>query len=193
MADVLNAAARPTWTIHRYPAHLIDRWTAADGRVVLVRPVLPQDDELAQVFVRRLSAESRYQRFLVGLTELPPALLTYLTQIDYTSHLALIAEIFKDGEEIQVGEARYVVDPSKDDAGRVAEFAIAVADDWQRMGVGGRLLRGVEHAARAAGVTRLEGDVLRDNRRALDFMLFRGYTVGPNPEEARLVRVSKAL
>ena len=187
--------AAPPYAIHHYPAHLIDRWTAADGRVVLVRPVLPQDDVIAQLFVRRLSAESRYHRFLVGLTELPPSMLSYFTQIDYTSHLALIAEIFKDGEEIQVGEARYVVDTAHGDepGTKHADFAIAVADDWQRMNVGGRLLRNLEHAAREAGVTHLEGDVLRDNRRALDFMLFRGFRARPNSEEARLVRVSKAL
>lgn len=186
-------AAAPRYTIHRYPVHLIDRWAAPDGRMVMVRPVLPQDDALAQTFVRGLSAESRYQRFLVGMAELPPAMLAAFTQVDYRSHLALIAEIFEDDAELQIGEARYVVDGAAPEGGLNADFAIAVADGWSRLGVGSRLLRGLEDAARKAGVTRFTGDVLRDNRRAIDFMRYRGFTFAANREEPRLVRAVKEL
>lgn len=183
----------PLYTIHRYPVHLIDRWAVPDGRMVMVRPVLPQDDVLAQLFVRGLSPESRYQRFLVGMSELPPGMLSAFTQVDYRSHLALLAEIFEEHAEVQIGEARYVVDGTAGDGGLNADFAIAVADGWNRLGVGSRLLRGLEDAARTAGVTRFTGDVLRDNRRAIDFMRYRGFSFAPNREEPRLVRASKEL
>ena len=42
--------APAVFRIHRYPAALIDRVRLADGRSVLVRPVLPQDSALQQVF-----------------------------------------------------------------------------------------------------------------------------------------------
>jgi acetyltransferase len=161
--------------------------------MVMVRPVLPQDDVLAQMFVRGLSPESRYQRFLVGMSELPPGMLAAFTQVDYRSHLALLAEIFEEDAEVQIGEARYVVDGAAGDGGLNADFAIAVADGWNRLGVGSRLLRGLESAARAAGVTRFTGDVLRDNRRAIDFMRYRGFTFTANRDEARLVRAVKDL
>lgn len=188
-----DARAQAPYAIHRYPTHLIDQWAAPDGRHVLIRPVLPQDDVIAQLFVRQLSDESRYQRFLVGLAELPPDMLARFTRVDYRDHVALIAETFDDDREAQIGEARFVADAGDASTARHADFAIAVADGWHRLGVGSRLLRGIERAARANGIAYLHGDVLRSNRRALDFMLYRGFITAPNPEEPRLVRVSKAL
>ena len=183
------ATASGTYTIHRYPAHLIERWTAPNGREVTIRPVLPQDDAIEQSFIRRLSPESRYSRFLVGMNELTPAMLSYFTAVDYRNHLALIAETFDDDDEVQIGDARYVVEGD----GSTADFAIAVADAWQQSGVGARLLETLERGARMAGVRRLTGDVLGSNRKALDFMSRRGFTLGANREEPRLMRVVKEL
>lgn len=103
--------------------------------------------------------------------------------------MALIAETVIYGRELQIGEARYIVA----DDGASAEFAIAVADDWQGAGIGSRLLRALENAARGAGLARLTGDVLGENRKALDFMRQRGFIVQPNREDARLAQVHKAL
>jgi len=58
-----------------------------------------------------------------------------------------------------VADARYVLD----DSGVTAEFAIAVADDWQHAGLGRELLLRLADHARAHGVLRLHGDVLWDN------------------------------
>ena len=170
-------------------ATLIERWSLEDGRSVTIRPVLPQDDSLAQAFVRGMSAQSRYNRFLVTLRELPPALLSRLTRVDQRQHVALLAATVVYGKELQIGEARYVVEADGDSA----DFAIAVADDWQMAGIGSRLFRALEGVATAAGLARLTGDVLADNRKARDFMRQRGFAVHPNREEARLLRVEKDL
>ena len=185
------ASASGTYTIHRYPAYLIERWTVANGREVTIRPVLPQDDAIEQSFIRRLSPESRYSRFLVGMNELTPAMLSYFTAVDYRNHLALIAETFDDDDEVQIGDSRYVVEGDGDGAN--ADFAIAVADAWQQSGIGARLLATLERGARMAGVKRLTGDVLGSNRKALDFMSRRGFTLRANREELRLMRVVKEL
>jgi acetyltransferase len=182
-----------TWTIRRYPTQLIDRRTLEDGRVVTIRPILPQDDTLAQDFVRGLSVESRYNRFLVGMAELSAPLLSYLTDIDYIHHLALVAETQVYGRPLLVGEARFVVDARPGAIANSADFAIAVADDWQTAGIGSRLLRNLESAARAAGVVRLTGDVLGSNHKALDFMRQRGFTAHTNRDEPRLMRVEKPV
>ena len=115
-----------TYTIAKYPAHLIDVVRMADGRRVTIRPTLPQDVELQRTFFRSLSAESRYCRFMTRLSELPETLVERFTSIDYRAHVALLAEVFDEaGHETMIGEARYVVeerDPT------TCEFAIAVAD-----------------------------------------------------------------
>ena len=53
-----------TYTIPRYPVHLIDIVVAANGRRVTIRPMLPQDLELQREFFRALSDNARYCRFL---------------------------------------------------------------------------------------------------------------------------------
>lgn len=180
--------ARPS-----YPSQPSETWQLEDRRSVTIRPVLPQDAVLTRDFVRRLNTESRYSRFLVSLSDLPPAMLAYLTDVDHVRHVGLIAVTQVYGKEVQVGEARYVIEALSPDGLISAEFAIAVADDWQAAGVGSRLLRVLEKAACAAGVAQLTGDVLGSNRRALDFMRQRGFVTHPNREEARLLRVEKNL
>jgi acetyltransferase len=99
-----------TYTIPRYPVQLIDVVQLANGCRVVVRPALPQDAELQRTFVRTLSVETRYFRFMTGLSELSEAMAERFSSIDYRSHVALIAELVTDAGETMVGEARYVVD-----------------------------------------------------------------------------------
>jgi len=185
MAAVIDV---PTmFRIHRYPAALIDRVPLADGRSVLVRPVLPQDGELQQRFVRALSPASRYRRFHSALSELPHATLAYLTQVDYASHLALLAETFDEqGGEIQVAEARYVRRSDASEA-HVADFALAVADRWQGVGLGRHLLGALVDSARRGGVRRLEGSVLADNEQMRGLLRGQGWRLGMDPDDGRLL------
>ena len=176
-----------------YPAQLSAAWELEDQRRVTIRPVLPADAALTRAFVRQLSPESRYSRFLVSLSDLPHSMLVYLTDVDHVRHVGLIALTQVYAKQVQVGEARYVIETASPDGSTQAEFAIAVADDWQAAGVGSRLLRMLEKAARAAGVAQLTGDVLGSNRKALDFMRQRGFVTRPNRDEARLLRVEKNL
>jgi RimJ/RimL family protein N-acetyltransferase len=145
----------------RYPSALIDRLSLADGRAVVVRPVLAFDAPAEQAFFSRaLSAASRLRRFHFGLRELPDHLLRAMTEVDHEMHVAIVAEAFDaDDEPSIVADARYVRGPDRDEA----EFAVAVADAWQGVGLGRELMeRLARHAARH-GVTRLVGDVLPGN------------------------------
>lgn len=178
-------------TPHRYPVEWIDRLTLPDGRLITIRPVLPQDDTLEQAFVAQgMTAKSRYLRFLIGLHELPDALAQSFTRIDYHNHFALLAEWFDNGTEVQIGDARFVrVDPESGSA----EFAIAVADAWQGLGIGGHLLRLIVKAAHAHGVQLLHGDLLHENRAMLSLATANGFTQRRHPEDARLARVQRDL
>jgi len=190
MTDRLEAAT--LFRIHRYPVALIDRVPLADGRSALVRPVLPQDRELQQAFVRGLSTTSRYRRFHSALSELPAATLDYLTQVDYASHLALLAETFDDeGREIQVAEARYV--RRLGDDRDVADFAVVVDDAWQGQGLARYLLSALVTQARANRLRRLEGSVLADNAPMRALIRSLGWRIRQDPADARLVVACVAL
>jgi len=152
--------------------------------MIALRPLCAQDSAAFQQFVRGLSPESRLHRFFVPLRELAPGLLASLTQPDPSRHVAVAAV---EGDRI-IGEGRFV---ALGDSGR-AEFAIAVADEWQRQGLGARLLGSLTSAARQAGLTVLQGDVLRTNSAMLGLAARAGFSRKPCAD-ARLTVVERNL
>jgi acetyltransferase len=153
--------------------------------MVELRPLVPQDREAFHAFVLGLSPESRSNRFLQPVKELSPAALQALTQPDQARHIGLVAH---DGSGI-VGEGRYV---AVGDGSR-GEFALAVADDWQRQGIGGRLLDALTAAARRAGIAALEGEILRSNVAMLTFVLHAGFRLRTCPGDGRLAIAERNL
>lgn len=146
---------------------------------------MPQDRDAFQDFVRGLSADARANRFLAPVKELSPATLEAMTQPDQSRHVALVAT---EGGRI-IGEGRYVAVAGN---GR-AEFAIAVADDWQRKGIGARLLASLMVAARLAGLQALEGEVLRTNTAMLNFAKRVGFALKGCSGDARLLVAERIL
>jgi len=171
--------------MHPYPVHLVQRLPLKDGTMVTVRPIRPEDAAIEQAFVRKLSNESRYNRFMDSVRELSPKMLSHFTRVDYDRHLALIAVAGHDEGEIQVAVARYVVN---DDHQR-GEFAIAVADEWQRMGLGTLLMQALMEAARATGMRAMFGDVLASNHKMLRLMARMGFGVKVSEQDMRVMRV----
>src|ERR1043165_2391158 len=155
----LRRLAAMIYQIHRYPADLIDVVRLAGGERVVIRPVLPQDEDLTVAFFRDLSAPARYDRFMTP----PRELLRRFTQVDYADHLALVAEVFANGRETVIAEARYVRGPDAS----AAEFAVSVAEAWQGKGLASLMLRKLACRATAAGVERIVGETLASNRRLL--------------------------
>lgn len=178
----MNAAAPALAAPPRLPLSLIRPLVLVDGRRVLVRPVLPQDDDAEQAFVMALSPASRYRRFHVGMRALPAAVLAHFTRIDHRSHVALVAhaESGDDDAPALVADARYVRGADDDEA----EFAVAVADAWQRQGLGRQMLALLARHAARHGVRRLRGDVLADNAPMLRMLAALGCTVQPRTDEA---------
>jgi len=154
--------------IHPYPAGLEEEIVLAGGTRVLLRAIRPEDTELERRLFDRLSAKSRYQRFMQYLPSLPANLLARFTQLDYDRELALVAIL--EGEFIAVG--RYA--PNSD--GDTAEFALAVADDWQGKGLGRALLERLKAEARKAGYRALYGSILQANHDMLDLAARLGFT-----------------
>src|SRR5205823_4705677 len=111
------------------------------------------------------SEETRYFRFFYQLNELSPAMLARFTQVDYDREMALVAIDDAGGTEVIVGVARYTMNPGHESA----EFAVVVGDAWQRRGVGPMLMERLVACAKARGLRRLEGSVLRGNRNMLKF------------------------
>jgi RimJ/RimL family protein N-acetyltransferase len=134
-----------------------------DGERILVRPIEPADRAALGDGIRRMSPESRYRRFFTPLDHLSDEQLAYLTEVDHRDHEALLA--VEPGTERGIGVARFVrseTDPE------VAEFAIAVVDDWHRRGVGTALLHRLTERARQEGIRRFSASILEENRPMLE-------------------------
>jgi acetyltransferase len=160
-----------------------------NGTAVRVRPMRRDDLPMEADFVRHLSSETRYKRFMLTLRELSPEKLKYLTDVDQVRHVALVATVEGRERETEIGVARYVVDP----AGTGCEFAIAVDDAWQGSGVAGVLMQALIATARGRGLATMEGIVLRTNTRMLRFSRQLGFEARPDPEDLQTVRVVRAL
>ncbi len=171
------------YRLRRYPSRLVERVTLRDGRSVLVRPILPQDADLEQNFFAQLAPQTRQRRFHFGVNLLPPEVVRGFAEIDYHTHLALVAEaVDSDEQPMLVADARYVVRAGSDSA----EFAIVVADAWQRVGLGRDLMQRLAGQARRDGVRVLLGDVLTHNQPMLTLARALGARVVPHRHEASL-------
>jgi acetyltransferase len=175
--------------IHPYPAHLVSTWQAAHGPLVTLRPIRPEDAEMEKAFVRKLSPESRYFRFMDTLRELTPAMLVRFTQIDYDREMAFVATVAGDAGEEEIGVVRYVTNPD----GESCEFAIVIADDWHRKGLGRRLMTQLIDVARVRGLRTMIGHVLAENRGMLTLCQGLGFVIGDSPEGPMLKRATLAL
>lgn len=137
--------------------------------------------------MRRLSPRSRYFRFMQAIDELTPVMLARFTCIDPGRELALIATVAVGEGEAEIAVARYVADA--DGAG--CEFALAVADEWRRKGLGSRMLRLLMEHARSRGLRMMEGGVLGGNLAMLALARRLGFTV--EAQDGGLCRISRRL
>ncbi len=133
------------------------------GARVVIRPVLPQDQELMSAFFDDLTADARCNRFMHPVSEPSSELLRQFTQVDYANHVALVAETFADDRETVIGEARYVraLDRSS------AEVSVSVAEPWQGQGLAKLMLATLECRAAAADIRRIMGYTLATNEKML--------------------------
>jgi GNAT superfamily N-acetyltransferase len=154
------------------------RVTLADGAIILLRPIVPEDKAKLLEGFHRMSPESRYYRFMTTTEELTDEQLRYLTEIDYENHFALAAIVADAPGEPGIGVARYIRDTSDPE---VAEPAIAVIDDWQGRGVGTILLRQLSSIAREHGIKRFRGIGLATNRKVIELMTAIGADVTMQP------------
>lgn len=175
--------------IQPYPRHLVRTAHLSDGQKLTIRPIRPEDALAEQAFVRNLSAEARRFRFMGTITELSSEMLARLTQIDYRTEMALVAELGEGETREQIGVARYGINPDR----RSCEFAIVVSDRVQHQGIGTRLMKALMEAARDHGLTRIEGTVLRRNDAMLSLMRDLGFEVLPVPDDPEIAAVRRGL
>lgn len=129
----------------------------------------------------------RFNRFhFVGHT-IHDSVIKNLTDVDQLNHVALA--VFDDAEPGRmIAEARYIVDEQ-----RSAEFAIAVADQWQRKGLGRALASILLGHARTHHVVRVWATVQRSNKPMQVLARRLGFTARYCQPDSKLLLIERGL
>ena len=159
------------------------------GRSVTVRGIRPEDKDDFEAAFDRLSPGARYSRFFQPLRELPPNMLKEAVQPAAGQVVALVALAGEGDAGRIVAGARYAHAPG----GKVCEFAVTVADDWQGVGRARHMMQELIALARAQGLARMEGIVLPDNAGMRGLAARLGFTDTAWSEDRSLRLVSLAL
>jgi acetyltransferase len=163
-----------------------------DGTCVVLRAISPDDEPLMAEFHAGLSPRSVYQRYF-HVTSLEQRIahqrLALTCRVDPAAGAVVVAEhttATGRREILALGRLTRLAP----DAG---EIALLVVDRWQRRGLGGALLRGLLDEARHTGIRRLHGDMLADNDAMRALVRRTGFTIGPVPGDAAVLRAELTL
>jgi acetate---CoA ligase (ADP-forming) len=125
-----------------------------DGSTLRLRAPVTEDADALLDFFSRLSEHSRYLRFH-GFPAAAPSLVEPVLDPDWEERGALIGCL--DDRIVALANWVRLRDP------RAAEVAFTVDDDYQRRGIGTRLLEQLALRAAGAGIEEFVAEVLREN------------------------------
>jgi acetyltransferase len=172
--------------IRPYPKELEQTVTLGDGRSLLLRPILPEDEPALQEAFSKLTPEEVRLRFFAPMRTLDHVAAARFTQIDYDRDMALILTDPGIAGRTQIYG---VVSLSADADNRVAEYAVLVRHDMAGMGLGILLMRCIIDYARQRGIREIVGDVLRENHGMLKLCQVLGFSVHRDPDDFDIVKV----
>ncbi len=168
---VLHGAGEgpPRPAIRPYPRRYVGTWQSEGGAEIMIRPIRPEDEPLLVAFHRKLSERSVYLRY-ASLMQVDQRVahqrLARICFNDYDREIALVAE--RDDPESSsagagaveiVGVGRLTKLFGTNDG----EFAMLVADEVQRQGIGTELLRRLVRVGRDEGLDHILADILTQN------------------------------
>ena len=164
------------------------RLTLADGVVVPVRVIRPDDTAALQRLHSRLSEESIRLRFFGSMKELSAWKAKYLAHVDGVNSFALVALNPTEHDEI-IAIVRFDSHEGTDKA----EYTALVEDSWQGSGLGLAMTRHLIDGARDRGIRSFFALVMPENRsmlkllRSLDLPEREGRDEGVKYVEVELV------
>ena len=167
-ARIGTPSPHPGLVIRPYPTGW-DSTATCGGSPYRLRPIRPADALLYPEFLARVTAEDLRLRFLTPMRTISSELLVRLSQLDYDRDIAFVA--LEEATGTLAGIARYSSDPDHE----TAEFGILVRSDLHGRGLGTVLIERLIAYARADGLKRLTGLVLRENAAMLEFAAELGF------------------
>jgi GNAT superfamily N-acetyltransferase len=165
--------------------------TLKNGLAVTIRHLRADDRERIATAFKLLDRQSVYTRLFSYRSELSEAALDRVMRVDPEREVALVVTTGAGADEIVIGSGRYIASAASGDE-RTAEVAFVVEEDYQGLGIAGRLLRHFTRIARGQGIAAFEADVLAENKSMLAVFARSGLPMTKR-REGGTVHVSLAL
>jgi acetyltransferase len=171
------AEHRDNSLIAAYPEKYITHRTLKNGAEVLLRPIRAEDEVSFNELIKSLSAESVRFRFFSMIKDMPHERLVQYCNLDFDRQIAIVAEL-RDNKKI-IGAGRVIAEPD----GKNGEFAILVADKWQRLGLGSKLLDYIIETAKDMRLEKISAYILPDNYKMIGLGEKKGFKIERLDEE----------
>ncbi|HXF86970.1 MAG TPA: bifunctional acetate--CoA ligase family protein/GNAT family N-acetyltransferase [Xanthobacteraceae bacterium] len=179
-APKFKGGGHPHLAIRPYPREWERHIVLADNWRVFVRPVRPEDEALVRAFFEKVTPDDLRLRFFAPVKELSTAFVVRLTQLDYARANAFVAIDEATGE--MIGGVRLHADANYE----TGEFAILLRSDLKGRGLGWKLMQHIIDYARAEGLRRIQGQILRENTVMIRMCKELGFVVADDPDDPNL-------
>src|SRR6186713_1779361 len=126
---------------------------------VCIRAADVSDVEMLSVYFTGLSTTTRNKRFMGARADIAVVAAECVARAGHPDHFTLLAELRQEGQGTIIGETLYVYDA----AARQGEFAISVADAFQRSGLGLQMMTAMEMRASDLGHEMIAAETTRAN------------------------------
>jgi acetyltransferase len=156
-----------------YPKKYETLWKLRDGRTVLLRPIKSEDEPLWLEMFQNFSEESIRYRFFQIIKDTPHEVRVRYCNIDYDREIAIVPELTEEGRRKILGVVRVSIEPD----GKTGEIAFIVADPWQGLGLGTKLVDYAIEICKEREIETLYAIILPDNYRAMNLMKKMGFTL----------------
>jgi len=156
-----------------YPKKYETLWKLRDGRTVLLRPIKSEDEPLWLEMFQNFSEESIRYRFFQIIKDTPHEVRVRYCNIDYDREIAIVPELTEEGRRKILGVVRVSIEPD----GKIGEIAFIVADPWQGLGLGTKLVDYAIEICKEREIETLYAIILPDNYRAMNLMKKMGFTL----------------
>lgn len=166
----------PHLVISPYPEEFMKTILLKNGQNVLLRPIRPEDEAMHAEMISSFSEQTQYYRFFSTGLKVNHDFLTRFTQIDYDREIAIVAEVQEKKERMLAGVVRIVGDPFNE----TAEYAIAIADRWQGLGLGNFLTDYILEIAKKRGFQKIYASLLRGNSKMRTLFERNGFKIRPD-------------
>jgi acetyltransferase len=159
--------------ISPYPKKYETFWKLRDGRTVMLRPIKPEDEPLWLEMFQNFSEESIRYRFFQIIKDTPHEVRVRYCNIDYDREIAIVAELNENVHRRILGVVRVSLEPDR----KSGEIAFIIADPWQGLGLGTKMVDHVIDICKDMKIETIYGIMLPDNRRAISLLKKMGFTI----------------